>query len=730
MRSLEDLPPEVLAQILCNGSSWAAIELWKSGSKLLASKLVNGGVRELHLIDSRSIAFASWPRCLKEFKLRSLSVYIASSVVTPPLAIRRELKKLCHGLKKLVVAIPGCRFAFFDLPKYRDPSSIEERPHRAKRRALAEIDPNGALHEEMWDLNETFGELEHLEIFDDSAAPSQTSNPLPRLGEYIFALLPRSLTSFILENSAAINQLTTIEHFPPNLLTLRLPPASIPVRLIGDLPHSITDIGHGLSAAATFDLVANPERLPNLLDMPWPDTVPLDANTLLVWKLKSLPEFWKHVHAEVSDPECLFKVLPRKTLISLRLHSGSPRFNIGAHSFPTDNPFTSLVKLSVGRVDWSEMTAKSWPPLLTDLALTNDLCICATFFNRLSRNLKNLCINMPRDEMGFSRPESDVFDSNLSLANGIAALKSDADTWSTWKDTLSSNPNMFYGPDSDVSKRYVEAIEKGMAYGLPLGLTRLHMGRYLHVHEVNLVLPPHLTEVRLEYVKSVELWELFPPCVSELHLHAPLFPFHEYDLQRPPTNWRIADFERYEPPEDNPFFKLTSITTLKLKYMNATRAVDDLRLIPRSVVDLRFGAIDTPLVREDVFGLPSTLTRLNLTAGLTDSLTWIADLPQTLICLEIPNIQVYAADLAKLPRNLESFTAVLVDAFIKDIPSLPPRIRYAHIMPSPTERSYVVQDKVNPPLSVADWVRLGRAFVPLWRVFNATTRELERILLA
>lgn len=720
---LEDLPSEVLAQILRDGSSWAAIELWKSGCKRLALKLANGGVTELQLRDGRTIAHVTWPKCLKSFKLRSLSVSIHSVDAPPPKTLQKELKLLHPGLKHLSIAMSDCRFAFCGPLNNIDLSSSEKVPRQVKRPSLAEIRSNGALHEEKWDLNQTFDELELLEIIEtfrpyDPAFHSSTTRCT--FDDRFFALLPRSLTTLAISLPDSRTTWANFKNLPPNLTTLSVP-ALLTAKEYPDLPASITDLDNSLPPNEWIEWSRDAHILPNVIRTPC--KLHLVPSAFEVLKAAQLPPSWTGVQAELT--EAIFKALPRKTLTNLSLLPSGSDLNPGVHWFTQGDTFASLTHLYAQKIEWTDMNANTWPPQLTLLSLSSDCFIHATIFNHLSRNLKSLAINMPRLENGHGRIEPGDFNLTLSLANGVSALESELETWTVWKNTLATNPNAFSNRDKSASERYIESIESGMAYGLPLGLTTLWLGRHLHIHEFNLVLPPYLTKVRLEYVKSDELWELFPPFVTDLHLHAPALPFHEYDLQRPPTNWRIADFDRDQPPEDNPFYKLDTITVLELKYMNAPRAADDIRLIPRSVTNLHFGAIDTPLTQKEVLGLPSSLTRLYISVGLTNSREWIKDLPESLIHLEMPQIAVYADDLSILPRSLESLSTCIVNALVHHVAHLPPNLRKLQVLGTNNTR---IKGSNDVELEKADWDRLSLAYVPFWRAIRSSSEEMMYLL--
>lgn len=111
---LDALSVDVLALILKDDLSWAAIELWKSGCRPLMAKLANGAVQEMRLQDGRREGWqVKWPRCLAHFKLRFLSFKALYLPFENPSLVHHELKKLNGRLITLEVSFQGATEAFF-----------------------------------------------------------------------------------------------------------------------------------------------------------------------------------------------------------------------------------------------------------------------------------------------------------------------------------------------------------------------------------------------------------------------------------------------------------------------------------------------------------------------------------------------------------------------------------------------------------------------------------------
>lgn len=89
---LSQLPTEVLKLILnADGLSSDVFELWKSGDRLLISKIALGGVTRIVL--SYAGDCPPWPKCLRSLGLEEFEIdaSLASSESFPTRAFRHEL---------------------------------------------------------------------------------------------------------------------------------------------------------------------------------------------------------------------------------------------------------------------------------------------------------------------------------------------------------------------------------------------------------------------------------------------------------------------------------------------------------------------------------------------------------------------------------------------------------------------------------------------------------------
>lgn len=164
---LADLPVDLLACILKHPYSWAAIELWKCGDPLLQYKLANGGIKDVILEHPCAKGLAIWPRCLKEFKLRSLSIK-RDGGLGPPSVVYGEIRSLYTGIKKLEIICNGALEAFFhNMPRQFAPQHFRA-TSESKRAKLQEADDEPLA----WDWKETFLDLAHLATRSPQSPPS------------------------------------------------------------------------------------------------------------------------------------------------------------------------------------------------------------------------------------------------------------------------------------------------------------------------------------------------------------------------------------------------------------------------------------------------------------------------------------------------------------------------------------------------------------------------------
>lgn len=238
---LEDFPVFILRTIL-DGSSNCAIELYKCGNRNLNARLANKGVTEIILTDYDDLSTSRWPHCLREFQLEKLSIDRGTGSLGTTLKLRSELQKLSPTLKHLTIVGKGVSKAFFFVPSNSDQNAVEaDEPSDAppsKRTKLFESDSD-ENHLEMWNLDATWPQMEHLDIGGIFGEPKSDAV----LGSAAFKLLPRSLTWLCLKVRIADGVCQDLSSLPSGLKTLRLGTKLMEEVGLKTLPKSLTKIG-------------------------------------------------------------------------------------------------------------------------------------------------------------------------------------------------------------------------------------------------------------------------------------------------------------------------------------------------------------------------------------------------------------------------------------------------------------------------------------------------------
>lgn len=266
---LEELPVEVLGQVLELSHSLDTLALYQSGSRLLASKLCRGGAKRILLTHSASVFEPRLPQCLQYFNLDSLHV----SSISPHLGtleFRHELKQLTGNLRTLYLRIPNAEHVIFG------PSKSNVQVLAIAPQDDAVLPPENASHSEtanadlcnegLWNLDDTWPKLEELSVF--SAFEVSSEEPLVR--SEIFARLPRSLIKLVLKPRHFELEPSLLATLPKNLETLSLYHCILP-HALSFVPSSVTDLDCSLHREAHLMLVKDPGLLPNLRFIPMED---------------------------------------------------------------------------------------------------------------------------------------------------------------------------------------------------------------------------------------------------------------------------------------------------------------------------------------------------------------------------------------------------------------------------------------------------------------------------
>lgn len=452
---LEDLPIEVLALILSEEVSFAAVELWKCGSGTLRSKLARGGIIQLHSTPKDNLPRLYWPKCVDEFsQLKSFS--FSSRIYNPGLdtaiLIRKRMLALPSTLKRLHLHLSGSISAFFLIPPGDDDFQVLSKARSTKRRKLGENDVLDTTISAKWSWDPLLPVLEDLKLGGDGKYT-------PALNDEIFATLPRSLLSLDLDfyQFGMRHTMYNFGALPPNLTKLLLPPHSINVAGLRSLPSSITDIGRSLTLSSNVLLMTEPNLLPNLLCLPtdlYTEDFPFNLNTVQPHQWASnILTLKLHNVFPTSFP-------PRLTLLSLdSTHTGCTVTSEWIENLPRT---IHTLELYVNDFEEPDSKRLSWPPSLTDLTLVTEHPSDLALLYLLPRNLKIM-----RLVVGTI--------ANLDFSNlmdlGQHVLENfEKEAWTKIREELMEQSNLERYGDWKVNE-YISAVENGSLFGLPLSLT-------------------------------------------------------------------------------------------------------------------------------------------------------------------------------------------------------------------------------------------------------------------
>lgn len=708
LMSLVQLPQELLAHILQGDTSWAALELWKTGDRQLMSKLKSGGVRRLGLIHYRRYVRCTWPRCLKEFRLHTLSIKSVHPLL-PLNLLRSELMRMNPSLRELEIEAPDAVAAFADdkpsvlrsaqasggafEPSKSSSSESSNRKsktytssfrHRkgenetdstesaAKRSKLEDNDSTNTLSD-AWDVEKAFPALESLRLRSESE--NITKFKLSRFPPSLVKLhihaspstsidwsaLPRNMESLSF-NLKVDNWKATLLQLPPNLKTLtRLP---------------------GEAQVATV-LKDNPSLLPQLTELNGfaSDSTGLKCVKHILWTTSS-------------------GALPPSHIESLRC----------LRALPSEIP-QLLKNLTADGLDMNATALRTISTsLLTRLLLSN----CAfnpVNFHLLPRSLEHLSIDA---SIIYGEPLAE--EPSLLQLGAASIAKSDAEAWRIAKEELLNTHRGNSGAAAGYLSAYFERVESGGLYGLPIGLVHLSFSRIPWSNAYKLCIPPRVLNLSVgSYSESLTdpfAIAMLPPSVTVL------------SCTRSKRDWTLPAFSITR----HLGFGMPWLQHLELDFhANATSSISELiPLLPRSLVGFTLSRDETVVPVEVLLQLPPKLTRLSLVCGgVYPSDRWLHALPRTLkALLTVRPITIHASDLLHLPPEIETLTSNVMHLSLDILYRLPRTIRLFI-----TEAPPVADLETSGILANRDsWLYLREIFRPFWRILDAPRDEIERAL--
>lgn len=665
---LEELPVEILALILDGPLSWASVALWKSGSPPLLSKLMNGGIKDVVLTAEPWNTRAVWPKCLKHFRLRSLSV---NTVRTPSSfdGLQNELKQLFSGIESLELLGSGVTQAFnLERPFPPSPGEPLASPPSSTAQAVSPIIED-KKREVLWDMNATHPRLQHLKL-------GGLSTPHPSLCFGNCELLPRSLTSLDIQKTAFQVNSANLSRLPPNLRSLAWSGhcRALSEDDLRNLPASLTsitydgDISPILDYSAMLALVGDPTLLPQL---PPSVRVNIDMGRAITTFYGSHNSQWPSdirsltVKGDLETWEVVGKSLPTR-LTSLHIN---PRFSqfIDSRWIQETLPI-SLTSFTASSIDWSIVSdASIWPPNLMLFELLDDREVSPKHHHLLPRSLKTLALNKRLNNYFHNDWGLGPYKMEALFAHGRACLQdTENQSWSTLREALllsAKGTQGCYGVEE--TEKYISAIESGGLFGLPLSLTDLALGPLnTNDHLPVLLLPPSIKRLELNTAFGTQhLRKFLPPSLTEARLSIHALP-----------NIVIADT-----PEKTALYN-ANITRLEL---NAGHGQDLALYLPRGLKHLTY-KLEFRVTASDLARLPSGLTYLNLqTPNIQPEELWSSSLPASLRHLKVA-FTSRGSDLSCLPRGLETFEPDLVatNVTFEDAMSAPRKLNITRLLHS------------------------------------------------
>lgn len=643
--NLTHLPPEVLCQVLdCYCISSEVLALWASGNRALISKLANGGVRSVTLTSYSLHKSARWPLALAHFQLEMLDIKTDSTSLGSIETIRCELKKLSPHLRRLHLTMPNVTEILFGASKENTPVPDDDETRHPKRSKQLQDTVNEELrHESLWNLDLTWPNLEELQV-------SSHLKEAP-VNYRLFALLPRSLLKLSITSRFQPQDNHHLDTLPPNLQSLHLGTPLI-ANDVPRLPRSLTDLGDLplLDEAAEWALVTRHKLFPNLISLP-----DIDPDRFLAWQVESSDRTWPDTIKELTFDAPSVKLLERGLPLPRNLTS------LAFGAFDEDSLDAKwlrevqlpehLVQLDLPYVNWDGIDSSIWPPTLRTLNFNDDPIELANF-HQLPRSITEC--HMMIDTATWTEKDLDL---KSLLALGRSALTLDDSLWQNTKAQLIERRQRLNTTRDTFVETYIDRIENGHLFGLPLSLTQLrlqnlgaHVEYTAHAGLVMLLLPPLLTVVDLPggFTAHPSFLPLFPPDATALTTSFPLYE----------NRSSIKD------PTSTTLYKLTQLRQIKIR-TDRKAASRALLCLPPDLNALTFYCIESRITTSILERLPPRLTRLEMRGEIPRWKPWLHLIPRSVTHLSMPHY-LDGSDFCNLPPNLTSLEVRLRNVRLQD----------------------------------------------------------------
>ena len=650
---LSDFPVDVLAHILNGEVSYASILFWKSGDRQMMEKLSKGGITHVELEDSNERVPGRWPRCLKNFKLSSLS--IAQGHGFESLAeVHNELRQLHQSLEKLELLFIGALKAIFPTT-----SSVLRR-QVSHYQSITEGDDNVEIEELSSISSGTSRKRAREEDVDDEQMlplkdGSYDSNKRMKLGE---GSMDQSFGNMVWNMNSThprLRHLTINPRFETVTLDACLLP-HLPTSLETLTLYTIDISGEGLNFQALF-----PQLMEfNLHACSLPKSFSLEClpaslvRSNIVYRVEHIP--------------LAYSIPSRITSLTITDTTTTSRGAILQPLLPPTLTHFAITPDSLTGSDISSFDPLLWPPSLTSF--------CAKLFQSqypyLPRGLKILKIQSPLSfsnwiEESEEDESDDEPDSQFAfLEAGRNTLNSiDAQKWSNIKEYLFEDALTMENNGiarMEAVHRYITKVEKGALYGLPLSLTTFKACVMYDEEFSSFILPPNLTSADMGLYTlmtySTTFFDLLPSSLTHLGIYSSMPVDREEGVV-----WKIMLVEdaRQLWLYNHPNLKSMSFPARAAHISNDSYPEMHCytKILPRGLVNLEILARDLDVGPELEF-LPPKLTRLALDSSRsTPQESWLSYLPPGLKHLVVSSTYFHPTDFAQLPPSLESFSCTL-----------------------------------------------------------------------
>ena len=645
----------------------------------------------------------SLPQCSLEFRLQTLSVSLFYGT-TPVEELRRSIRQLYSGLRSLNLAFQHAMEVFFERPILSD-----------------DLDDSSDLDDEMAPLpskrskNAADDDMKGLDSFQ---SPLDMSSLFPNLEAYSdicaysgeeFSKLPRNLRSFSCHSISKDAPAECFKDLPPNLTSFSVTSSLSPQKL-DFLPKSLTYLSHqALDSDGVAYLAQNPHVLPNLVEFPYDNGRHLKPEE---WAGERLPVNILSLSTYNLSPDRLFPIIPQYLLLLRTAGSSSP-LHISAQHICTYLP-KSLTTFEVEALDWSDISSNIWPTSLTRFRIFNDSAAGPAHFHRLPRTLLYLTINAQRSQQAPTTQEMSPEEEASLRALGQASIAGpDRGLWNRLKHSLISRT---IDPFT-AAEEYIDQVEKGGLYGLPLSLLELTLCHYSGNIPNALLIPPQVNTLYLYYerplTQSTNFFGLLPPSLTTTSV-----------LQlTTPSSWDV--------------FRTGAAATSPLR--NSTRLVDIswmvdeeiepyLDFLPRNLRNLKILS-DQTLTEEALSKLPLHLESLtvSLKAMPLDPGRWLSALPRSLLHLRVSTpygTWFEGEHVHFFPPRLESLVFCVRNLKLEHFWSLPRTLRVvANDRPNRTMQALSKYDATG--VCIFEIKTVLGAF---WRIWSAPD-DLARLVL-